>query len=118
MQKTEPSGRLAHKARRRIWVGSVVGVVVGVCAVLAAIPSVRIAVVKLGSKPDEKAVVALEFKAAEVVRPAWARMPVVIEFSGPLVAPRTAIVRAKVAGTLLDLRVAEGSRVKAGQALG
>jgi RND family efflux transporter MFP subunit len=45
-------------------------------------------------------------------------MPVVIEFSGPLVAPRTAVVRAKAAGTLLELRVAEGSRVQAGQALG
>ena len=118
MQKTEPSGRPAHEARRRLRVGSVIAVLVGACVVLAAIPSVRVAVAKLGSKPDEKAVVALEFKAAEVVRPAWARMPVVIEFSGPLVAPRTAIVRAKVAGTLLDLRVAEGSRVKAGQALG
>ena len=31
-----------------------------------------------------------------------------IEFSGPLVAPQTAIVRAKTAGTLLSLAVAEG----------
>ncbi|HEV7914938.1 MAG TPA: efflux RND transporter periplasmic adaptor subunit, partial [Albitalea sp.] len=42
----------------------------------------------------------------------------VIEFSGPLVAPRTAVVRAKAAGTLLALSVAEGGRVKAGQPLG
>jgi membrane fusion protein (multidrug efflux system) len=42
----------------------------------------------------------------------------VIEFSGPLVAPSTAIVRAKAGGTLLALNVAEGSRVAAGQALG
>jgi RND family efflux transporter MFP subunit len=35
-----------------------------------------------------------------------------------LVAPRTAIVRAKAPGTLLSLAVAEGSRVKAGQVIG
>ena len=118
MQKTDASASPAHKAWRRAWVVGALAVVVGTCAALVATPSVRIAVAKLVAKPDSKAVVALEFKAAEVVRPAWARMPVVIEFSGPLVAPRTAIVRAKVAGTLLDLRVAEGSRVKAGQTLG
>ncbi len=33
-------------------------------------------------------------------------------------APRTAVVRAKAAGTLLSLNVSEGSRVKAGQSLG
>ena len=33
-------------------------------------------------------------------------------------APRTAVVRAKTAGTLLTLSVAEGSRVRAGQVLG
>ena len=42
----------------------------------------------------------------------------VMEFSGPLVAPQTAVVRAKAAGTLLTLAVAEGSRVQAGQVLG
>jgi membrane fusion protein, multidrug efflux system len=41
-----------------------------------------------------------------------------IEFSGPLVAPGTVVVRAKSNGTLLNLAVGEGSRVKAGQALG
>jgi RND family efflux transporter MFP subunit len=45
-------------------------------------------------------------------------MPLRVEFSGPLVAPRTAVVRAKAAGTLVDLSVAEGSRVKSGQSLG
>ncbi len=45
-------------------------------------------------------------------------MPSLIEFSGPLVAPQTAVVRAKAAGTLLSLNVAEGSRVHAGQTLG
>ena len=65
-------------------------------------------------KPD----VPLEFTAAEVARPLMAKMPMVIEFSGPLVAPRTAIVRAKAAGSLLALDVAEGSRVQAGQVIG
>ncbi|HJV62977.1 MAG TPA: efflux RND transporter periplasmic adaptor subunit, partial [Albitalea sp.] len=62
--------------------------------------------------------VPLEFTAQEVVRPVRAAMPITIEFSGPLVAPSTALVRAKAAGTLLSLKVGEGSRVKAGQLLG
>lgn len=60
----------------------------------------------------------LAFVAREVTLPQRAAMPERIEFSGPLVAPQTAIVRAKAAGTLLALDVAEGSRVKAGQVLG
>ena len=60
----------------------------------------------------------LEFTPAEVAQPQIARVPARLEFSGPLVAPQTAIVRAKAAGTLLALNVAEGSRVVAGQALG
>ena len=65
-----------------------------------------------------KTAVALEFTPTEVTRPVMARMPITVEFSGPLVAPRTAIVRAKAAGTLLALNVAEGSRIKAGQVIG
>ena len=70
--------------------------------------------------PDGRnAVVAtLEFTPAEVVKPQRLAMPKRIEFSGALMAPRTAVVRAKAAGTLLSLTVAEGSRVKAGQVLG
>ena len=60
-------------------------------------------------KPPE---VALEFTAQEVVHPLKVAMPLRIEFSGPLVAPRTAVVRAKAAGTLVTLSVAEGSRVR------
>jgi RND family efflux transporter MFP subunit len=69
-------------------------------------------------KKAADAVVALEFMPAEVVRPLLAAMPERIEFSGPLIAPRTAVVRAKAPGTLLALSVVEGSRVKAGQPLG
>lgn len=60
----------------------------------------------------------LEFTAREVVQPQRMRLSARLEFSGPLVAPQTAVVRAKAAGTLLALNVAEGSRVAAGQALG
>lgn len=67
---------------------------------------------------DKKPEVALEFTPAEVTRPLRVSMPERIEFSGPLMAPRTAVVRAKASGTLLSLSVAEGSRVKAGQSLG
>ncbi|HKX44501.1 MAG TPA: efflux RND transporter periplasmic adaptor subunit [Burkholderiaceae bacterium] len=67
-----------------------------------------------GKKPE----VALEFTPAEVVKPVLAAMPERVEFSGALMAPRTAVVRAKANGTLLTLAVAEGSRVKAGQVLG
>lgn len=70
-------------------------------------------------KPGEdKAKPALEFVASEVVKPTLVAMPAQIEFSGPLVAPGTVVVRAKSNGTLLNLAVGEGSRVKAGQALG
>lgn len=60
----------------------------------------------------------LEFTPREVAQPQLARLPARLEFSGPLVAPQTAIVRAKAAGTLLALQAAEGSRVAAGQVLG
>ncbi len=69
---------------------------------------------KDGKKPD----VPLEFLTREVVQPVLARMPESITFSGPLVAPQTAVVRARTGGTLVTLSVAEGSRVRAGQAVG
>jgi RND family efflux transporter MFP subunit len=68
--------------------------------------------------PAKKAEVPLEFTIREVVQPSLATMPVQVEFSGPLVAPSTAVVRAKAPGTLLALTVQEGSRVQAGQLLG
>jgi membrane fusion protein, multidrug efflux system len=67
---------------------------------------------------DKKPDVTLEFTSSEVVKPLLVAMPERIEFSGALMAPQTAVVRAKASGTLLTLAVAEGSRVKAGQALG
>ncbi len=84
----------------------------------AAAPDAQAAAQKAAPKDGAKPEVALQFAAREVVQPTLARMAAVVEFSGPLVAPQTAIVRAKAGGTLLALNVAEGSRVAAGQALG
>lgn len=80
---------------------------------------VAAAISKSVSKPapkDDKP--ALEFALREVVRPTWAPMEDQLEISGPLVAPGTAVVRAKAAATLVSLSVAEGSRVQRGQSLG
>ena len=74
--------------------------------------------VKLGKDGKPSPDVTLEFTSREVVQPSLVTMPFTIEFSGPLVAPSTAVVRSKAAGTLLSLNVGEGSRVKAGQVLG
>jgi RND family efflux transporter MFP subunit len=71
-----------------------------------------------GGQDGKKADVPLEFAAREVIQPALARLDSVVEFSGPLVAPGTAVVRAKAGGTLLALGVTEGRRVGAGQVLG
>lgn len=79
---------------------------------------------KAGAKPaqgqgkDGKPEVALEFQPREIVQPSKTRMAATVEFSGPLVAPGTAVLRAKAAGTLMTLTVAEGSRVAAGQVIG
>lgn len=62
--------------------------------------------------------VVLEFTPAEVAKPMPMSLDASIDFSGALVAPGTAVVRAKAPGTLLALDVAEGSRVKAGQVIG
>ena len=71
-----------------------------------------------GKEGDKKPEVPLEFVPQEVVQPRMAQLDAVVEFSGPLVAPQTAMVRAKAGGTLLSLAVTEGSRVQAGQLLG
>ena len=106
----------SNSRRRGFWVGGALLGVVVVALALALAPRSGNGSAKADGK--DKAPVPLEFTPAEVARPVLAKLPVVIEFSGPLVAPRTAVVRAKAAGTLLSLAVAEGSRVKAGQVIG
>ncbi|MFT3665352.1 efflux RND transporter periplasmic adaptor subunit [Piscinibacter sp.] len=98
---------------RRAWwlAGAVV-----VLAVAAAFGAARMkGADAAGHAPPEPA---LEFGPREVVRPLATGLPLTLEFSGALVAPRSAVLRAKTAGTLIELAVAEGSRVKAGQVLG
>ena len=62
--------------------------------------------------------VPLDFTVSEATKPLTLALPQVVEFSGALVAPNTAMVRAKATGTLLTLDVQEGTRVKAGDLLG
>ena len=107
-------GSAGTRSKRKFWVGGTIALLVIAGAGLAVAPRMG-----NGSKGDDKKVAPpLEFTSAEVVKPALVTMPVTVEFSGPLVAPRTAVVRAKASGTLLSLTVAEGSRVKLGQVLG
>ncbi|WP_207184936.1 efflux RND transporter periplasmic adaptor subunit [Rubrivivax gelatinosus] len=100
--------------RTRIWVSAAVALALaagGAAIWMKGAGNGRAAGAPAGPPP-------LEFAAREVTKPLRSALPERIEFSGPLVAPQTAIVRAKAAGTLLTLDVAEGSRVKAGQVLG
>lgn len=95
----------------------------GIAAVVLLVGGAGVAVMaSKGDGPkkpgDDKPQTVLEFVPSEVAKPTLTAMPAVIEFSGPLVAPGTVVVRAKSNGTLLNLAVGEGSRVKAGQALG
>ena len=91
----------------------------GVAIIVAAVALAVVSRAKSSDdSKDKKPEVTLEFTPAEVTKPMLAALPERIEFSGSLMAPRTAVVRAKAAGTLLALSVAEGSRVKAGQQLG
>lgn len=91
----------------------------GVAIIVAAVALAVVSRAKSSDdSKDKKPVVTLEFTPAEVIRPVLATLPERIEFSGSLMAPRTAVVRAKASGTLLALSVAEGHRVKAGQQLG
>jgi RND family efflux transporter MFP subunit len=62
--------------------------------------------------------VPLDFTVGEAAKPVTLALPQVVEFSGALVAPNTAMVRAKATGTLLTLDAQEGQRVKAGDLLG
>ncbi|WP_280150595.1 efflux RND transporter periplasmic adaptor subunit [Piscinibacter sp. XHJ-5] len=100
----------------KLWVGGTIAALVIAGLALALAP--RLGNSAKGPRDGHKPPVPLEFLPSEVVKPALAAMPLVVEFSGPLVAPRTATVRAKAPGTLLALTVAEGTRVRAGQPLG
>ncbi len=115
---------------RKSWlVGGVVGGVVVAAAVGWAVQRGSFGSVRLfgafsagsaqaAKSPASAASAPLEFRPNEVVRPVLASLPQTVEFSGPLVAPNTAVLRAKASGTLLTLDVAEGARVKAGQPVG
>jgi RND family efflux transporter MFP subunit len=99
--------------KTRLWAGGVTALVVAVGAAIA---------VQAGDgkkegdkKPADKV---LQFNTSEVVAPKLEALPAFIEFSGALVAPNTAVVRAKGGGTLLALQRAEGARVRAGEQLG
>jgi RND family efflux transporter MFP subunit len=98
------------RIKRAWWIAG--GVLLAAAGVAAAL-----AVTRGGKKDDKPPEPTLEFAPREVVQPLRVTMAQRIEFSGPLVAPQTATVRAKAGGTLLTLAVAEGSRVKAGQVL-
>ena len=69
-------------------------------------------------KGDKKATPPLVFRSNEIIKPTQIALGSRIEWSGPLTAPQTAIVRSKTAGTLLSLTVKEGDSVKLGQSLG
>lgn len=106
--------------QRKVWWigGAVVLLAASVAAALATVGQPGKGGKDGAKDGDGKPQVTLEFTPREVVAPTLASMPSVIEFSGPLVAPQTATVRAKTGGTLLTLAVAEGSRVQAGQLIG
>lgn len=108
--------------RKAWWIGGLsVLAVAGVVGALAVSGQLSAktgdAVAKAKSGGDDKSKLTLEFTPREVVAPTLAVLATHVEFSGPLVAPQTAVVRAKAGGTLLTLAVAEGSRVQAGQVL-
>ena len=114
-----------NKLRRRWMLGAGLVVVLGVGAAVFSLRATSASDKAsdgkpVAAKPGDPAAsaVPLVFRANEVVQPVMGTMPQAIEFSGPLVAPNSAVLRAKAAGTLLNLAVAEGDRVSAGQALG
>ena len=90
----------------------------GVSLLVAAAADVALAAGDANKQEDKKpADKVLQFNRSEVVQPQLLALPAFIEFSGALVAPNTAVVRAKGGGTLVALAAPEGSRVRAGQQL-
>jgi membrane fusion protein (multidrug efflux system) len=110
MNRPDTAPRSAS-TRRRLWL-------VLTPLVLLGAAGAALALLNRPKADDKPAPPALQFSVGEVTTPRREPMPQRIEFSGPLVAPDTAVVKAKAAGTLLALAVAEGQRVQAGQALG
>lgn len=99
--------------RKAIWLGGA-----GLLVVVAALAAAKMGGIGGAGKDAKPAEPTLEFTAREVVQPQPASLPLRLTFSGPLVAPQSAVLRAKATGTLLSLSVGEGSRVRAGQAIG
>ena len=99
--------------RQRRWIGGVAALVV-----LAGLAGVVVARKSGQPKDDKPKEATLVFTTQEVVQPQSMALPGKVTFSGPLVAPSTVTVRAKAAGTLVSLRVDEGSRVTVGESLG
>jgi hypothetical protein len=87
---------------------------VAALVVLAVLVGVVVARKSGQPKDDKPKEATLVFTTQEVVQPQSMALPGKVTFSGPLVAPSTVTVRAKAAGTLVSLRVDEGSRVTVG----
>ena len=88
---------------RKLWlIGGGIAIIVAAVALGVTSRAKSVSDAKLKFDPAN---VLLEFTPREVTRPVAMAMPERIEFSGPLMAPRTAVVRAKAAGTLLELKV-------------
>ncbi len=90
---------------RKLWLIGGAAVVIAAGAAFVLLSGAKSPAASADAK-DKKPDVTLEFTSREVVNPKSVSLPRRIEFFGPLVAPRTAIVRAKSAGTLLELKVA------------
>lgn len=107
--------------RRAVRWGLMLGLLAALAWALQGLGGWQAAVAKIWRAGDAGAQTqapALEFTPAEVVRPQWTTMPQQLAFSGALVAPVNATVRARASGTLAALEVVEGSRVRAGQVIG
>lgn len=98
----------------RLWAGGLTVLAIAIGAVIA----VQASDGKKEAQDKKPADKVLQFNPSEVVKPSMAALPAFIEFSGALVAPNTAVVRAKGGGILVALSSPEGSRVRAGQSLG
>lgn len=105
--------------RRSVFIKGAVGVLVITGTVLVVTGAATALVAARAENPAPlNASSILKFSTAEVVSPTRTKLVDEVEFSGALVAPATAVVRARATGTLLRLQVSEGNRVNAGQEIG